>query len=79
MKFFEETWKTSQQQTKFKNVKFYMNHPKSFKKCSVTYEMFESFNVFQPGKKSATLEVCKIVIKKICTRIWIKKLLMAFF
>ena len=26
-----------------------MNHPKSFKKCSVTYEILQNFTVFQPG------------------------------
>ena len=48
IKFFEETWKTWQQQTKFRHVKFYMNHPKSFKKCPVTYKILQNFTVFQP-------------------------------
>ena len=48
MNFFEETLKTSQQQTKFRHVKFYINHPKPFKKCSVTYKILQNFTVFQP-------------------------------
>ena len=57
MKFFEETWKASQQQTKFKHGKFYMNHPKSFKKCSVTYKILQNFNVFQLGRSLKRLSV----------------------
>ena len=49
MKFLEETWKTSQQQTKFGHEKFYLNHPKSFKKCSIVYKILQKFTVFQPG------------------------------
>ena len=49
MKFFEEPRKTSEQQTKFRHVKFHMNHPKSFKKCSVTYKILQNFPVLQPG------------------------------
>ena len=47
MKFFEETWKTSQQQTKFKHGNFNENHPKPFKKCLVTYELLQNFPAFQ--------------------------------
>ena len=31
-----------------------MYHPKSFKKCSVTYKILQTFNVFQPGDVSIT-------------------------
>ena len=36
----------------FRHGKFYMNHPKSFKKCSVRYKILQNFNVFQPGYTS---------------------------
>ena len=39
----------SQQQTKFRHRTFNLNHPKSFKKCSVTYKNLHNFPVFQPG------------------------------
>ena len=49
MKFFDETWKTSQQQTKFRHGKFNMIHPKSFKMCLVTYKILQNFPAFQLG------------------------------
>ena len=49
MNFFGKIWKTSQQQTKFRHVKFNIYHPKSFKKCSITYKILLNFPVFQLG------------------------------
>ena len=50
MKFFKETWKTSQQQTKFNHRKFNWNRPISFKKCLVfLYEVLQNFPAFQQG------------------------------
>ena len=49
MKFFEETWKTLQQQTKFSRGKFIMKIPKSFKKCLVIYKILQKFAVCQLG------------------------------
>ena len=47
MKFFEETWKTSQQQTNFRHGKFNLKHPKLFKKCLVTYKILQNIPAFQ--------------------------------
>ena len=49
MNFTEETWKTSRQQTKFRHGKLSMNHPKSFKKCLVTYKIIQNFPDFELG------------------------------
>ena len=49
MKFFEEIWKTSQQKRKFRYRKFNLNHPKSFKKCLVTFGILQGFPIFQPA------------------------------
>ena len=49
MKLFKETWKTSLQQTRFRHGNFYVNHPKLFKKCSVTYKILQNIPVFLPG------------------------------
>ena len=42
-------WKTSEQQTEFRHGKFNMNHPKLFRKCSVTYKISQISPVFQLG------------------------------
>ena len=34
--------------------KFYKNHPKSFKQCSISYKMLQNFPVFQPGLTRCT-------------------------
>ena len=47
---FRKTSKTSQQQTKFRHGEINMNHPKSFKKCLVTYKILQNFPASQLGR-----------------------------
>ena len=57
MKFFAETRKISQQQTKLKHGKFNENQSKSFKKCLVTLKSYKNFLLFNYGNKiDSTLE-----------------------
>ena len=74
MNLFEETWKSSQQQTKLRHGKFEMNHPKSLKKCLITYKVFRNFSVSHSGNID---HVCLsyetailIEIHKICIIYW---------
>ena len=74
MNFFEETWKSSLQQTKFIHGKFNMNHPKNLKKCLVAYKVSGNFSNSHSGN---TDHVClsyetaiSIEIHKICIIYW---------
>ena len=57
MKFFDDIWKTSHWQTEFRHGKFDMNHPKSFRKCSLTYKILQNFPALQLEKTENLIDI----------------------